>query len=33
MTNPKNYANASFGLKLQILFAFIIKDYDFMNHI
>ena len=26
------YANANFELKLQILFAFIIKNYDFTSH-
>ena len=33
MNNSKNYANANFELKLQILFAFIIQNYDFINHI
>ena len=31
MNNSKNYANANFELKLQILFAFIIQNYDFIN--
>ena len=32
MNNSKNYANANFELKLQMLFAFIIQNYDFINH-